>query len=207
MATKTQHPPPFSRFSRIGFGLSPKFNSAAARPRKNKQGGAEEEWYIPYNGPYEPPPEAPRKVRERDSWGDVVLEQALDNVPALSSDLHKRHGGQHDTPAEDSTRVAWKNGNASSDDDRRVQGPGPSRSCLAGQYRRAQRTIVDLAFPSSVGRQSHLRIVLLLCPTSTWMLRAVLASPRCPRIVLRRKVAPRNAQVSLISVGKHGRCP
>ena len=127
MATKTQHPAPFSRFSRIGFGLSPKSNPTTTRPRKNKQGEAEEEWYIPYNGPYEPPPEAPRK--QRDSWGDVVLEQPLDDTTP-PTDRRKRHGVQYDIQADDVTR---KNGNPVRDDDKKKGVRSRSQSIVSGR--------------------------------------------------------------------------
>ena len=133
MATKPQHPAPFSRFSRIGFGLSPKSNSTAARPRKNRQDGSEEEWYIPYNGPYEPPPEAPRKGRERDSWGDVVGEQPPDDDAALSTTRRKRYGVQYNTSTEDANHVTWKDGNAVGDDNRRKGSRSRSQSTVSGR--------------------------------------------------------------------------
>lgn len=63
MATKTQHPP--STFSRIRFGFGPK-QSSDPPEREN-----DDDWYTPYNGPYELPPSPPLKTR--DSWEGLIL--------------------------------------------------------------------------------------------------------------------------------------
>jgi len=89
MATKTHNPTSFSPFSRIGYGLSPKLNSAAAPSQKSKQGGVDEEQYTPYNEPYEPPREVPRKATARGRWGDVALERVLNDGVASSSNVRK----------------------------------------------------------------------------------------------------------------------
>ena len=153
MAAKTQNPASFSRFSRVGFGLSPKTNSAAPPSQKSKQGGVDEEWYIPYNGPYEPPREAPRRTRARDSWGDVVLEHVLSDSVASSSNVRKRNDVQHDMHAGNANRVAQKVGSVSGEEERKgtrsrshstVSGKTvssgtvePSRTSLTSQPRRS----------------------------------------------------------------------
>ncbi|KAL0960251.1 hypothetical protein HGRIS_011883 [Hohenbuehelia grisea] len=80
---KSQHPPSFSRLS-SRFGLSkshphtPEPTSAphsGSSSRSRKSAKNDDEWYIPYNGPYEPPPAEPRSAPpagDRDSWGDIV---------------------------------------------------------------------------------------------------------------------------------------
>lgn len=129
MPTNTQHPAPFSRFSRIGFGLSSKSNSTSARLRKNKQGRTDEEWYIPYNGPYEPPPEVPRKMSERDSWG----EQVLDDGAALSNGLFNQRTTKHGRESESVTRVAWKSDGVSGDGDQKKGTRPRSQSVVSGR--------------------------------------------------------------------------
>ncbi|THH17082.1 hypothetical protein EW146_g3662 [Bondarzewia mesenterica] len=54
-----------SRFPRLGFGLARK--SPRAPPPQEEQ---EDNWYIPYNGPFEIPVDLPQP-RYRDSWGHV----------------------------------------------------------------------------------------------------------------------------------------
>ncbi|KAF5356793.1 hypothetical protein D9756_006767 [Leucocoprinus leucothites] len=73
MATATSHPAQ-SRFSRVGlnFGLR---SHSELRYREPNSGGEqnEEDWFIPYTGTYEPPPEPrPSRNRDRDSWGDPI---------------------------------------------------------------------------------------------------------------------------------------
>jgi serine/arginine repetitive matrix protein 2 len=53
--------PRFPRFKRFGL-KSP--------PKPPQQAQAEDEWYIPYNGPYEIPKELPKPPR--DSWGEII---------------------------------------------------------------------------------------------------------------------------------------
>ncbi|KAJ3561660.1 hypothetical protein NP233_g10062 [Leucocoprinus birnbaumii] len=72
MATATSHPSQ-PRFSRgFNFGSKP---TSELRNRASNTGREhnEEDWYIPYTGTYEPPPE-PRssRNRDRDSWGDPI---------------------------------------------------------------------------------------------------------------------------------------
>lgn len=54
MATKTQHPP--STSSRIRFGFGPKHSRSRPSPHEPPEHENDEDWYIPYNGPYEMPP-------------------------------------------------------------------------------------------------------------------------------------------------------
>lgn len=66
--------PSHSRFPRSGFNLGlksqPELRSRAPGSKRDRD---DEDWYIPYTGPYEPPPE-PRSSRnkDRDSWGDPI---------------------------------------------------------------------------------------------------------------------------------------
>jgi serine/arginine repetitive matrix protein 2 len=117
MTSQSLTPAP-SRLARIGFSLSSRSNSGSVRLHKNKEEGADEEWYIPYNGPYEAPREDPRKRSERDSWGDIVLEKAPDDDAALTAVGRRRH---HANPAvgDVRNRVVWKSGSAAGDSDRR----------------------------------------------------------------------------------------
>ena len=88
MTSQTQPTAPFSRFSRVGFGMGLK-----SRSRTNSgAAGGEDEWYIPYNGPYEAPREPPRRQKARDSWGDPVGGEDNDAV-LVNAELHNRYGG------------------------------------------------------------------------------------------------------------------
>lgn len=85
---------PNSRFSRIGFNLGLKSQTEYRnRAPGSRKGYNDEEWYIPYTGPYEPPPE-PRssRNRDRDSWGDPIFGPS--NGETLEEDgLHVRYDG------------------------------------------------------------------------------------------------------------------
>jgi len=79
---------PFARLTRGGFGFS--------RHETTKEKAKEEEdWYIPYNGPYEAPREPARRTR-RDSWGDPVDEYEEYDSMLADGELHKRYGGHND---------------------------------------------------------------------------------------------------------------
>lgn len=105
MTTKSSNPPPFSRFSRLGFGLGIKSSNIATSPRvrdSEKQGAVDDPWYIPYSGPYEPPREHFKRRKERDSWGDPIYGEDDEDDTALASlELHKRYGVEHNPRAED----------------------------------------------------------------------------------------------------------
>ncbi|OSD04996.1 hypothetical protein PYCCODRAFT_1406322 [Trametes coccinea BRFM310] len=62
---------PFSRLSRLAFP----FRSNPSSPLTAETQG--EDWYIPYNGPVEPPP--PRDDRNTDSWGHLVSGWLMEN--------------------------------------------------------------------------------------------------------------------------------
>ena len=64
MATQTQSSSPFSRLSRLALP----FKSSASSPLSPGVDADGEDWYIPYNGPYEPP----KAERNTDSWGHLV---------------------------------------------------------------------------------------------------------------------------------------
>ncbi|KZT66249.1 hypothetical protein DAEQUDRAFT_813694 [Daedalea quercina L-15889] len=70
MAAKTQNHSPFSRISRlIRSGPS---SPLARDPHVEVEPPTREDWYVPYNGPYEPPHGMRESVVERDSWGNLV---------------------------------------------------------------------------------------------------------------------------------------
>ncbi|KAI0715891.1 hypothetical protein C8T65DRAFT_642778 [Cerioporus squamosus] len=62
MSTQAQSSSPFSRLSRLAFPFKSNPSSPLSPEPQN------EEWYIPYNGPYEPP----KDERSTDSWGHLV---------------------------------------------------------------------------------------------------------------------------------------
>ncbi|TBU27978.1 hypothetical protein BD311DRAFT_739615 [Dichomitus squalens] len=62
MSTQAQPSSPFSRLSRLAFPFRPTTSSPLSPNAQT------EDWYIPYNGPYEPP----RDERNTDSWGHLV---------------------------------------------------------------------------------------------------------------------------------------
>ena len=78
MATKTQHPP--STFSRIRFGFGPKQPPSPHEPPEHEN---DDDWYIPYNGPYEMPPTSP-PLKNRDSW-EGLLGPVLANPTSVKS--------------------------------------------------------------------------------------------------------------------------
>lgn len=65
--------PSHGRFSRPGFTFGLNSRSESRERARGSQRNRDEDWYIPYTGPYEPPPE-PRssRTRDRDSWGDPI---------------------------------------------------------------------------------------------------------------------------------------
>ncbi|KAL0580529.1 hypothetical protein V5O48_001516 [Marasmius crinis-equi] len=99
MTASSQNASPFSRFSRA-FGLSNKSNTSPSRnkprytPAKVRE--PDEDWYIPYNGPYEPPKPVIRRERERDSWGDPIdgEEDDPEDHILVDPELHNRYGTQ-----------------------------------------------------------------------------------------------------------------
>ena len=95
MGTQTATPP-FARFTRPGFGFTPRLRTESKNKSGNNANG-DDEWYIPYNGPYEPPPKelAPRRQKARDSWGDPVdgIENEEENMGLDDRELHLRYGG------------------------------------------------------------------------------------------------------------------
>ncbi|KAF8196099.1 hypothetical protein BJ912DRAFT_1082997 [Pholiota molesta] len=84
MSSQTAPNPTFSRFSRGGFGF-------ASRNDTKKKAGPDDEWYIPYNGPYELPRDQPRREKARDSWGDVL--EDFDDAVLGDKELQMRYGG------------------------------------------------------------------------------------------------------------------
>lgn len=99
MATKAQATP--SSLSRVRFGFSHKPSPPRVPPDPPERAD-DEDWYIPYNGPYELPPTVPRS-ENRDSWGQL-LGSVLGNLgTAKASEAghewsHGRiAGGQHTT--------------------------------------------------------------------------------------------------------------
>jgi len=99
MAAKTQTLPPFPRFSRLTLGLSLKSHSLSPRPgRRSHQKRSSinsDDWYIPYNGPYEKRLDVHQKFQPRDSWGDLITADEDDAILG-DKDLHNRYGTVHD---------------------------------------------------------------------------------------------------------------
>ena len=89
MATKTQHPP--STFSRIRFGFGPKQPTSPYDPPEYEN---DDDWYTPYNGPYELPPTSP-PLKNRDSWEGLLGPVPGNPTSAKSSEMgHERPGGR-----------------------------------------------------------------------------------------------------------------
>jgi hypothetical protein len=78
MATKTQHPA--STFSRIRFGFGSKQSPSPHDPPEHEN---DDDWYLPYNGPYELPPTSP-PLKNRDSW-EGLLGPVLGNPASAKS--------------------------------------------------------------------------------------------------------------------------
>ncbi|KAH9923447.1 uncharacterized protein BXZ73DRAFT_91452 [Epithele typhae] len=72
MATQTQSPSPFSRLSRLAFPFKTNSPSPLTADRAD-------EWYIPYNGPLEPPKDLRKDERSTDSWGHMVSDWLMQN--------------------------------------------------------------------------------------------------------------------------------
>ncbi|KAI1789269.1 hypothetical protein LXA43DRAFT_923810 [Ganoderma leucocontextum] len=70
MSTQASSPSPFSRLSRLAFPFKP------ASPSSGSPEPQTEDWYIPYNGPYEPPKGSGRNT---DSWGHLVSGWLMEN--------------------------------------------------------------------------------------------------------------------------------
>lgn len=66
-----------------------------ARSQTRKKGGEEDEqWYIPYNGPYQQPRETARRSKARDSWGDPLENDDDEEASVLDDrELERRYGG------------------------------------------------------------------------------------------------------------------
>jgi serine/arginine repetitive matrix protein 2 len=89
MATKTQHPP--STFSRIRFGFGPKQSPSPHDPPEHEN---DDDWYLPYNGPYELPPTSP-PLKNRDSWEGLLGPVLANPASAKSSEMgHEWPGGR-----------------------------------------------------------------------------------------------------------------
>ena len=108
MPSKTQNQPPLSRLSRISIGLGLKA-STASQPRtpeiQRRAAKADEDWYIPYNGPYETPIEPIGRQKERDSWGDLIHGEEDNDAVLADQELYNRYGG-HDHTRDDHSRPA-----------------------------------------------------------------------------------------------------
>ena len=82
---------PFSKFSRPGFGFSSK---RRITPKTEEN---DEDWYIPYNGPYEAPRELPNRRKARDSWGDPIELDDQEDTVFNDKELHLRYGGHNNS--------------------------------------------------------------------------------------------------------------
>lgn len=81
---------PSAKFTRAGFGFSSKKRIQA------KTAESDEDWYIPYNGPYEAPPELPNRRKARDSWGDPLEPDDEEDMVLDDREIHLRYGGHND---------------------------------------------------------------------------------------------------------------
>ena len=81
----------FPKFSRPVFGFSSK-SRITAKTEEN-----DEDWYIPYNGPYEVPRELPNRRKARDSWGDLLGLDDDEDAVFNDRELHLRYGGHNDS--------------------------------------------------------------------------------------------------------------
>ena len=81
---------PFPKFSRPAFGFSSK-SRITSKTEEN-----DEDWYIPYNGPYEAPRELPNRRKARDSWGDPLEPDDEEDAVFNDRELHMRYGGHND---------------------------------------------------------------------------------------------------------------
>ena len=95
MSARTQTLPAFPRFSRFSLGLSIKSNPSSPRPGhrgyEKRSSNDAEDWYIPYNGPYEKRKDPPQKLQPRDSWGDLISPDEYDAILG-DRDLQNRYG-------------------------------------------------------------------------------------------------------------------
>lgn len=106
MATKAESPTtPLSRFSRIGLSLG--FRSSAISPstsRSRNRRSTEEDWYIPYNGPYEqpqPPERLPMDEGRGDanSWGPMVNSWVIEEQSTSHMNDYRTHPGSSNVRA------------------------------------------------------------------------------------------------------------
>ncbi|KAG7448817.1 uncharacterized protein BT62DRAFT_929891 [Guyanagaster necrorhizus] len=90
MTTKSQSPSSLSRLSRFGVSFKSSASSPKSRNRNPEKPAAEDNWYIPYNGPFEAPRQPYAKPKERDSWGDSLYVDEKDEQVSQDG----RHGSQ-----------------------------------------------------------------------------------------------------------------
>lgn len=164
MTSQTQPAAPFSRFSRVGFGMGLKSRS---RTRDSNSGaaGEEDEWYIPYNGPYEAPREPPRRQKARDSWGDPVGGEDKGAV-LVNAELHSRYGGyargrgddERKSHTRDRTHSVTSGGTPSSGEPSRTSIGMRRRSTVSGN-RPTVPSYINLGTSGGVGESPtpHLR--------------------------------------------------
>ena len=81
----------FPKFSKPAFV----FSSKSRIPPKTEED--DEDWYIPYNGPYEMPRALPNRRKARDSWGDPLEPDDEDDTIFNDKELQLRYGGHNDT--------------------------------------------------------------------------------------------------------------
>lgn len=80
----------FPKFSKPAFV----FSSKSRIPPKTEED--DEDWYIPYNGPYEMPRALPNRRKARDSWGDPLEPDDEDDTIFNDKELQLRYGGHND---------------------------------------------------------------------------------------------------------------
>ena len=84
MTSQVTHVLPFTKFTQGGFGFSSKSRSTTTTAEND------EDWHIPYNGPYEAPP---NRRKHRDSWGDMIDAEDEGDTVLNDRELHLRYGG------------------------------------------------------------------------------------------------------------------
>ncbi|KIP07213.1 hypothetical protein PHLGIDRAFT_127761 [Phlebiopsis gigantea 11061_1 CR5-6] len=113
---------------------------------------SEDEWYIPYNGPYEPPPNKRYKEENRDSWGELLSELLSEEEDggskgASARDTRTSHAAS--APAEDRHRSR-----VTSNASRQTRSTGAARASHLRSnppVRQATMSYVDLGQLGGVG--------------------------------------------------------
>ncbi|KAJ7904708.1 hypothetical protein B0H14DRAFT_3421462 [Mycena olivaceomarginata] len=136
MTTRIQTSGPFSKLSLVAKGAQ----SPPPHARNSAKRTTGDDDYIPYNGPYEEPPRAP-KARNRDSWGDPLYDEDGNN---MIQELHQRyapsdqgHHPWHDEEEERRSRPRARTHSGFSGHTVSSGAVDPHRSVASGMLRKA----------------------------------------------------------------------